>query len=282
MKGLEQKTFPAAELKAMGDDADPSTWRLSGWGSVFYVVDQSWTADIMAPGCFAADLPEFLARGFVGGRGHDWDNPIGRPLAAEERAAGLYVEGSILDTQHGRETRTLIQGGALGFLSIGFRALGKTWLDDFSEVHGWWTEVGYQPTARDIARAQYGCRRVDRAQLYEFSPVTVPAVDDASIEAVRSLGAGAEGRTLKAHSEAVLAAVHEWRERLATASALREQEGRGLSAEHRAGLRRLRDELDQVLAISPAVASEARAREAARQAAAFEAHCAKLLGVEVC
>jgi HK97 family phage prohead protease len=279
---LEYKTFPARELRVAGVEEDPSTWRLMGWGSVFFSVDASWTADVMAPGCFAEELPLFLERGFVGGRGHDWDNPIGRPLVAEERDHGLWVEGTISNTQHGRETRTLVRDGVIRFFSIGFRTLAKTYLEDFEQVAAWWESQGYRPTAADVSRAQFGCRRLDRVRLYEFSPVSLPCCDGAAIVGAKQVfsfeGEPLAGSPLSDHSEKVLAAVEEWVERMGALKELRAQEGRAMSPDHLAGLKRVRDRLEMVLARASRSDGRDAVVEAARLAAEFEAFEARIRG----
>jgi len=80
-------------------------------------VDDSFWPDILAPGCFAQDLAEFLAEGFVSGINHDWDVPIGKPLEARETAEGLFVRASISDTAAGRDVRTLLRDGVVKRLS---------------------------------------------------------------------------------------------------------------------------------------------------------------------
>ncbi len=89
-----------------GEHALPTSY--SGHASAFFVPDQSWYTDIIAPGAFADYLPQFLARGFVGGMNHDWCQPIGRPLPAVEDAKGLAVEASISHTGHGTDVARLL------------------------------------------------------------------------------------------------------------------------------------------------------------------------------
>jgi hypothetical protein len=83
-------------------------------------------------------------------------------------------------------------------------------------------------------------------RLYEFSPVAVAANPGAVITGVKG-AAPSEGRTLAEHGRGALAALEEWLERMEAAQALRRGEGRALSPDHRAGLRRARARLDALL-----------------------------------
>jgi HK97 family phage prohead protease len=241
MSRLEYKTIGLRELKAGADGAE-----FEGLASAFYLIDDSWCNDIIAPGAFVQDLPEFLERGFVGGVGHDWAEPIGRPLHAEETGTGLFVRASVSDTAHGRDVRTLLKDGVIRFLSIGFQTKAREWLDTFDDVMSWWTSAGYTPTAEDLAKAQFGARLLTRIKLFEFSPVSVPANRGAAITAVKA--ADARGpMPLTEHSEAVLATLDEWTGRLEAVQRKRAEEGRELSPEHRAGLRRVRARIDGFL-----------------------------------
>src|SRR6185503_11239202 len=113
---LEYKWLPVRELKASDDGG-----QFEGLAAAFFNVDDSYWPDILAPGCFTQDLPEFLSEGFVSGINHDWDQPIGKPLSAAENASGLYVKASISDTACGRDVRTLLKDGVVKRMSIGFR-----------------------------------------------------------------------------------------------------------------------------------------------------------------
>lgn len=239
---LEYKDLPFS-LKAAATD----TGEFEGLASAFFTIDDSWFSDIVAPGAFKQDLGEFLESGFVGGMNHDWDQPIGRPLSAEETAEGLFVKASISDTQQGRDVRTLIKDGVVKRLSIGFRVLGRKLLETSEEVVAWWNEHGYVPSAEDVAKSQFGARLLTRIRLYEFSPVAVPANRRAVITGVKGEGGGEEERAratpLALHSAAVAQAVGEYCERL---QAVRELRGGAVSSDHLAGFRRLRADLDQL------------------------------------
>lgn len=263
---LEFKTLPLGQVKAAHDGGE-----FEGLASAFFVIDDSWTCDIVAPGAFKEDLPEFLSRGFVGGTNHNWDEPIGRPVQAEETADGLWVKACISDTTHGRDVRTLLKDGVIRFLSIGFRTVAREYLETSEAVLAWWKGVGYSPTPADVAKAAHGARVLTRVKLFEFSPVAVPANPLAAITGVKSHPAPPSlgGTGLEAHSVAVLAQVEEYAERLA---GLKSGE---LGPEHRAGFRRLRSGLDRLLDGKGA----APPGEAERLAVELELMTARLNGV---
>ncbi len=148
---------------------------LRGLASVFFLADDSPGPDIISPGAFQADLPRFLADGFVSGLNHDWDHPIGRPLEARETDMGLLVSCRLADTPAAREARVLIGAGVVRYLSIGFQALGQERLATRADVRAWWARHGYAPTERDEHLVRHGARLLTRIRLYEVSPVCVPA-----------------------------------------------------------------------------------------------------------
>lgn len=275
---LEYKALPLRGLKAAAEGGE-----FEGLAACFHNVDDSFWPDIIAPGAFAADLPEFLAEGFVSGLNHDWDQPIGRPLAAEETREGLQVRGSICDTQAGRDLRTLLQGGVIKRLSIGFRTLGRTWLETSDEVAAYWAGAGYTPSAEDIAGAQGGARLLTRIKLYEFGPVAVPANKRAAITAVKDLDEGGRpGRSFDSHSQAVLAAVAEWTERAQQLHELRAQDGRGLAPERLVEIRRLHGALGGLLTACESTSAPLPLADRVRaEAIRFEELTARLRGAPV-
>jgi HK97 family phage prohead protease len=221
--------------------APADTGGFAGYASVFHNVDESFWPDIIQPGAFADSLGDFLTRGFVGGIGHNWNEPVGRPLVAKEDALGLYVEARLSDTQAGRDLRTLLLDGVVQRISIGFQVLQKTFFETLAEVSSYWEQHGYQPSGEDVTRAAQGVRLVQKARLVEFSPVALPANDQAVITSVK----GAGSSRYESHTERVLEILTDWAERTARLTELRGAEGREMSAEHQRKLQRVRDLLAQ-------------------------------------
>ncbi|TIO52990.1 MAG: HK97 family phage prohead protease [Mesorhizobium sp.] len=145
-------------IKAVADDGF-----FSGYGSVFGVVDTY--NEVVAPGAFAATLTDRKARN----RPvpilwqHRSDSPLGTYSKVEEDDKGLYVEGRLLtaDVAKAREAHALMKAGAVTGLSIGF----------------WLRESSYDEKT--------GVRTLTRVDLEEVSIVTMPANDDARIDAIK-------------------------------------------------------------------------------------------------
>lgn len=183
---VERKSV-AFEVKAVSAEGSGG---FEGLAAVFHNIDE--VGDIIAPGAFAKDLPDFLANGFVGNVNHDWDCPIGHPASAAETADGLYLK-AVLDgspdaqsvrlkmTPHASTGRATIRK-----LSIGYKSESKP-LPNASAVKAYWEQYGYTPTAQDLARAERGVRLLTRIKLIEVSPVAVPANSEARITDVKGL-----------------------------------------------------------------------------------------------
>lgn len=117
------------EFKFVGS-ADPGTFE--GYGSVFGNADDY--GDVIQPGAFGGTLSRHRANGTLpkmllnhGSRGAGMpmaDLPIGKWLAMSEDSHGLQVKGRLinLDTERGKSIYGAMKEGALGGLSIGYRA----------------------------------------------------------------------------------------------------------------------------------------------------------------
>ena len=132
----------------------------SGYASLFGRVDLG--KDVVEKGAFAASLK---ARGAAGIRmlfQHDPAEPIGVWSEIREDARGLFVRGRLTkDVARAREVLSLMRGGALDGLSIGFRAV------------------------RAKSDPRSGVRRILEADLWEISVVTFPMLPDARVDMVK-------------------------------------------------------------------------------------------------
>ena len=132
----------------------------SGYASLFGAVDLG--KDVVERGAFAASLK---ARGAAGIRmlfQHDPAEPIGVWTEIREDARGLFVRGRLTkDVARASEVLSLMRGGALDGLSIGFRAI------------------------RAKSDPKNGVRRILEADLWEISVVTFPMLPDARIDMVK-------------------------------------------------------------------------------------------------
>ena len=128
--------------------------RIEGYAALFNAPDAS--GDIILPGAFARRPPAEAVRML---NQHDAAAPIGRWTRLVEDARGLWAEGLLLlDSPRAREVWTLVKGGALDGLSIGFQ------------------------TVR--AHCENGRRAVAEAALWEISIVTFSTAAGARIARV--------------------------------------------------------------------------------------------------
>ena len=152
----------------------------TGYASTFYTLDSH--GDIVLPGAFQDGLLKFLDENFIGGSGHDWDNPLGKYVEAAEDRKGLLVVAKFSDTQAARDVRTLINDKVIRKLSVGMRLERVSHIKP-EAVRKLWDDAGYRPTPDDerALKKHQVVRLIHKAELLEVSPVTVPANDQARI-----------------------------------------------------------------------------------------------------
>ena len=135
----------------------------SGYASLFGRVDLG--KDIIERGAFARSLRDRGAKNIRMLFQHDPNEPIGVWTEIKEDARGLFVRGRLTtEVERAREVLSLMRGGALDGLSIGFR------------------------TVRARKDADAGVRRVIEADLWEISVVTFPMLPEARVDAVKGTG----------------------------------------------------------------------------------------------
>lgn len=200
---LERKAF-RLRVKQLDE-----TGMFDGYASVFGNTDSY--GDIVDRGAFAKTIGDKAGRFPILWQ-HNPDEPIGVSTGMVEDMHGLAVTGQLnLDTQRGREAYSLLRQGALQGLSIGYQTVnsvmdGKT-------------------------------RRLTEVKLWEFSVVTFPANELATVTGVKGA----------AHLELAVA----W-------AAAEVKAGRVLSAQNRVLVETARDALNDLLAASePAAADDA-------------------------
>lgn len=141
--------------------ADLEAGEFEGHAAVFNNVDSQ--NDIIMPGAFEKTLKENAHRVKILSNHDALRPPIGRPLFMEEDDTGLFVRGKISMTQKGRDILTLIKDGVITELSIAFQ------------------------TMKESFDKQTGIRIISEVRLWEFSPVTWAANDQAKILTVKSM-----------------------------------------------------------------------------------------------
>jgi uncharacterized protein len=142
-------------------DAVEADGTFSGYASLFGKMDLG--KDIVERGAFAKSLARRGAPGIRMLFQHDPNQPIGVWTEIREDARGLFVRGRLeKDVGRAREVLSLMRGGALDGLSIGFRAV------------------------RAKSDPSSGVRRILEADLWEISVVTFPMLPEARIDTVKA------------------------------------------------------------------------------------------------
>lgn len=152
------------DIKAGSLQSDGAFGTFKGHGSVFGELDSY--RDIVMPGAFSKSLAAFAAkeRPVPMLWQHDSRQPIGVYTTIKEDDIGLYVEGQInLKVAKGQEAYALMEQKALSGLSIGYN------------------------TVRDEWDEKAMTRKLFEVDLWEVSPVTFPAGDQARIASVKSI-----------------------------------------------------------------------------------------------
>lgn len=272
------------ELKA-ATDAEGFAGEFEGYAAGIHNVDS--VGDMILPGAFAEDLPRFLREGAVCWN-HDWMLPIGKPVSAKEDNYGLFVKAQISKTSTGNDIMTLIRDGVVKKMSIGYRVKDYQYVDRAGLV----SYLGANCTREKSAAIlqQYDEMEltelflIRKLKLYEFSPVTFPANNNASIVSAKS--DPLTGLTFADHSKAVLTTVSEYAKRAAAIAALKQQQNRKtiFNDERTADISEVIQNLSQSLESLKSVLETPRAttdEDAARLFAEFQKLEARLNGCAV-
>lgn len=155
--GREVKALPF-EVKI-----DSAKRTIQGYASTFGNKDH--VGDIVNAGAFAKTIaergPTADRRGDIKVLWQHWE-PIGRPIHLEEDSKGLYVEAHISNTTLGNDALALAQDGVIDKMSIGYEVI------------------------QDEYDSNSSTRFLKELKLYEFSLVTFPANDMATITGTKS------------------------------------------------------------------------------------------------
>lgn len=140
---------------------------IEGYAALFGVPDLS--GDVIVRGAFAENLIPAASGRVKMLHQHAAEAPVGVWTEMREDDRGLFVRGHLFtDTRLGRDLRSLLEGGALDGLSIGFKPVRA-------------------------ARTRTG-RELRKVDLWEVSIVTFPMAPRARITRVRPLGLNEDGR----------------------------------------------------------------------------------------
>lgn len=143
------------EIKSLDESG-----QLEGYAAVFGNEDKG--GDVIEPGAFTKTIQENAEKGVPILYQHDIYEPIGVSTKLEEDRYGLKVSGQLnMDVQRARETRSLLNQGAMKGLSIGYKT---------------------------VKQARVGSvRRLKELGLKEFSPVTFP-MNELAVASVKADG----------------------------------------------------------------------------------------------
>ncbi len=230
---MDRLLFPTLEFKMLdvGEAGGPGS--AEGYACVFGNRDRSEKRDIILPG--AVKNVDALVGGGFSAVMHNWREsqlPVATIEEARQDDYGLFTRILFHSTPAAQDARTvakerLERGKPIG-LSIGFEAL----------------EFDNTPEGRNL-------KAID---VFEVSLTPIPANPLALITDVKdSLPGGRlrDGLPFGEHSQAVRAAVQEFKERALAIAKLRAEEGRSLSEERVLEIRELRDALAELKALEP-------------------------------
>jgi len=175
----EHLSFQIGEIRLEGENGI-----FEGYAATFGDID-SYGSRIM-PGAFTKTLAERADKIKVL-HNHDQDSPIGMPLEMREDNKGLWVRAQLtLGVQKADEAFLLMKSGAFDAMSIGFSV----------------------PRGKD--KIVDGVREIFEVKLFEFSPVTFPANEQAQIQSVRAtdLAGTVTEKDLDAGEERLMEALH--------------------------------------------------------------------------
>jgi len=169
---MNRKTLavrPAFRVKE-AEDGSPV---VVGYASAFNVLDSH--GDVVVPGAFAKSIVERFERGLVKMLWqHDPERPIGVPVKLEEDSYGLRFEARLANTPLANEARELMRAGVVDRFSIGYEVT-KSRRSKASEL-------GIRiPTDPEV-------NVLEEIKLYEFSPVTFAANEEAHLVAAKRKG----------------------------------------------------------------------------------------------
>lgn len=151
---MERKTV-RFEVK----DVNEEEGTFEGYAATFSKKPDSW-GDIIDPGAFTKTLKEHAGRVKILWNHHVLE-PIGIPTELTEDKKGLYVKGKLsLGVQRAREVLSLMKDGVITEMSIGYDAMKESY--------------------------QAGIRHLQEIRLWDTSPVTFAANDEAVIMSVKA------------------------------------------------------------------------------------------------
>jgi len=164
MEKIEKRTFKCEQVEIREGDDGKKTIRMT-------VPYNSWSDDLggfkerILPGFFSDSIVNRDIRSYWN---HNSDFVLGRSgngtLEFKDHKGFLEILATPPDTQWGRDAITSVEGGYVDGASFAFRAIDQNWNDDNTK------------------------RELIRGEVYEFSPVAMPAYPKSAAQARSILG----------------------------------------------------------------------------------------------
>lgn len=156
---------------------------VSGYAATWWDVDSWWSA--MKPGAFRKTIKERGDRIPVLWN-HNDNTPIGRVTEIKEDKRGLFFKADFVEkTQHGAETLELLRAGVPLGISFGFETLKSRQGTDDDPLE-FSNDLPYVRDAKKLAKTDIQVK--EEVRLWEVSPVTFPANEQAQYTDIRSQG----------------------------------------------------------------------------------------------
>jgi len=156
---------------------------VAGYAATWWDVDSWWSA--MKPGAFRKTIKERGDRIPVLWN-HNDNVPIGRVTEIKEDKRGLFFKADFVEkTQYGAETLELLRAGVPLGISFGFETLKSRQGTDDDPIE-FTNELPYVRDARKIAKTDIQVK--EEIRLWEVSPVTFPANEQATYTDIRNQG----------------------------------------------------------------------------------------------
>lgn len=215
---MEHKSLKAIELKLLEDEKYPNGV-IEGYAATW---DVDSVNERIERGAFHKYLGKFLSEGFVAFN-HDWQSlPIAMPVDAHEDDKGLFVRAAFHSTPEAQNVRRV----AMERMAQGLTVKNS---------------IGYEVHADG---KEQDIRILKDVELFEWSPVNVPANRGAGVLAVKSGAGAAPG--LNEHIEEVVSALDVLAGRVRERHDFRTKEGRVLSGSNRQRISVLLERLAEV------------------------------------
>lgn len=246
---IRRAEFPF-ELKAATTEAGDGAGEFTGYAAGIHNIDK--VGDMIIPGAFEKELDSFVATGGLVCWQHNRDWPIGKCIEAREDHYGLFTRSAVSDTSLGRDAMTLIRDGVVKRLSIGYRVPKGGWQEvDRAGLVAYLAESGLPEARQAEILGQYdelefsSIYLLKTIRLYEYSPVSIPANDNAIITTAKDLEF-MDSMKFGDQTQLALGAIKRVTERAREIQRIRETKGGAISPARIEEMKALRGEMEEL------------------------------------